>query len=129
MKKFIEISEDVAKQSKESTKIGCILLHHVSNKIECQSYNYKINDQLIHAEKALICKCAEVGIYTKHKILILNYYPPCFECAELIMLAKISQVIYNCPKLPERWVEKCEKGIILLKEHKIEVINYAEIGK
>ena len=124
--KQLKIAEQASNYSTESTKIGCVLFNsRTDDEILAVAFNHRYSDILVHAEKSLILSCAKHGIPTQGKTLVLNYYPPCLDCAELILLSGIQTVVYNCPKIPERWVEKCEKGIILLQRH-IEIINYKE---
>src|SRR6185369_17331695 len=52
--------------------------------------------EVIHAEANIVSFCASEGIKTKNTTLVCTH-SPCFECAKLIIQAKIDKVYYKEP--------------------------------
>jgi dCMP deaminase len=107
--------------------LGIGYINSKSNKIECKICNgfgyYSITNKTLtsvtHAEEDAILTAYKHHIDIKDSILYCTY-PPCLNCANLILDAKISKVIIMKKSL--NFKKKHFKGIKLLKKSNIEVI-------
>ncbi len=112
----------------QRAKVGCIITSP-DHRIISSGYNGTLQEacigicdphdkcaHAIHAEANAISFAAKNGIPLKGSILYCTH-SPCYECAKLIVQAGINTVVYA-----EQY--RLSEGIILLKEHQINVIHY-----
>jgi dCMP deaminase len=105
-KTFIEVAKLIAQHSKANrAKVGAILVKN--NRIisigyngtpsgfdnTCEDENGITKKEVIHAESNCLMKCACSNESTENSTLYVTM-SPCFECAKLIIQAKIKNVLY-----------------------------------
>lgn len=108
-------------------KVGCVAV--IDNREVASGYNgvlpgYKPetgldedgNSNTVHAEANMIAFCARKGIAIEGAIIYITL-SPCEKCAELLIQARVSKVIY----LDEY---RCTKGIEKLESSGIPTVKY-----
>lgn len=138
-RRFLALCETIATWSKDpSTKFGCVIVDN-NRKIISTGYNgfpKHIEDRaglyedretkylrIIHGEaNALLNATASV----KGCTLYGTPFPPCSECAKLIIQAGITTVVcpVESPELKERWGDKLKLAEELFKEANVALVKY-----
>lgn len=139
--KFMGLAEHIATWSKDpSTKVGCVLVDTYDNAILATGYNgfprciadtperldnrevkYKLT---VHAEANAIAAAARSGrnVYNAH---IYVTFPPCSQCAALLIQAGVTMVTYKpSPLTNSRWDEDRKYATELLDEAEVCTTEY-----
>lgn len=140
-KLFVEIARLFSQRSIcGRLKVGCVITK--DNRIIASGYNGPLKPNLhnsmvayseldecrcdlnkpcelsIHAEANAIAYCAKYGIPLENTTFYVTH-SPCIKCAELIVQAGVSKVIYDKDF-------RDDKGLLLLNRNNIIVEKYAE---
>jgi dCMP deaminase len=147
---FLDMLPSVAKKSKDnSTKVGCIITgadygilvtgfngfaRGVNDKIEEVPERYERPAKYLwtpHAEANAIYYAAGVGTALRGGILWVGWHP-CAGCADAIINARISKVIFDADSaeannmaLAERWKEDHRIAKLKFAEAKVPVIGFS----
>jgi len=131
---FLECAKLFANLSKaKRLKVGSVLVKN--NRIACCGYNgtptgynnkcedlingqLVTKDEVIHAESNLLMAALADGISTEGCSIYLTH-SPCFECAKLIVQAKIKKVYYEVPY-------RVTDSLVFLTKCKVKVIKIGE---
>lgn len=137
---FLGMVNYVSTKSKDSTKVGAVLVDSIDNSFLNIGYNgcargvkdkkerYERPAKYLwcsHGEQSLICNCAKKGIRTDNSTIYVNLHP-CSSCSNSIVNAGIKRVV--CPK-PDfnklEWIENFKVAVQILKEGKV-MVNYVK---
>lgn len=138
---FLDIAEVVRQKSKDpSSKIGAVLVD-ANHSIFSTGFNgFPIGidetdlsrwerpikyEYVCHAERNAIALAARKGSATDGASLYLVGFPPCTECAKMLIQSGITRITIKILKeIPDNWMLNMQFGDDLLREAGIEV-NYA----
>lgn len=140
MKNIFDLALGVARMSPDFPKIGSVLYNPI-NKLPLEiGYNTYVNPifardpedksklkYIIHAEANVITVCANKGIQTANKGLVVVGKCVCHECAKIIAGAGVQTVYCPPPDKESSWVESNETAIEIMKEAGISVILLPEL--
>jgi dCMP deaminase len=141
-KKFIELSKHIATWSKDSTKVGTVIINN-DNRIVSVGYNgfpSGCNDDIPerherplkysyseHAERNAIYNASRIGVSTKDCIIYISTMFPCDDCARAIIQSGIRKLVCYKPDFNDvRWGEKFKISYEMLTEVGIEIIYYED---
>lgn len=136
-KRFIDLAYHIASWSKDrSKKVGSVIVDN-SRRVISLGYNgfpQNINDDIeerhkkplklhytVHAEANAICTANRSGVKLEGSTIFITF-PPCSECAKLIIQNGIKRVVchpINSDK--SSWVETTSIGKDLLDEAGVEI--------
>jgi len=106
-KKYLEIAKQWGELSKaKRMQVGCIVVR--DNQIisdgyngtpcgfdnACEDENFVTKPEVLHAESNALMKLA-VGTQSSKDATVYITLSPCFECAKLIVQAKIKRVVFS----------------------------------
>lgn len=137
-KRYLDMAENVAQWSKDSTKIGAVIVgnygqilstgyngfprNHYDNPefYENREEKYK---RIIHAEMNAIYNSSLTGISLKNSTLYVHGLPPCSSCALGIVQVGISRVVVKQKDIDNnvRWGESWELAKTFFQEARIEL--------
>ena len=137
---FFSIAETVAQKSKDTTKVGCVIVGE-DNEILSTGWNgfargvddgdivsYRKErpakyDWTIHAEANAICNAARSGVRLKGATAYITHQP-CSSCADLIIQSGIERVYFDGGLLVGDWkgdmalLKFDEAGISVFEENR-----------
>ncbi len=111
IKYYFDIAKVVASQSRDNTKVGCVLVNTKQNAIISTGFNGCVRGQtdqpevyerplkytfICHAETNAIANAAACGVSTNGAAAFITM-PPCIECCKLMIQAGIVEVYYLEP--------------------------------
>lgn len=143
-KRFIEAAKLISTWSKDSHKIGAIIVNENKQIISAgyngfakgiKDTNSRLNDKalkrelVLHAEENAILNSVRS---TKDCIIYIYGYPPCVHCTNLIIQAGIKTICFYNPNdsISDYWKENLKLAKKLTREAKIDYIDLTKkIGK
>lgn len=136
---YLDIARVVAKKSKDpSTQVGCVLVS-VHNQILATGYNglprqvkddpyrYENRDtkllMTVHAEANAVAAAARAGTPLYAHTAVVTF-PPCPQCAALLIQSGISRLV--CPHIDKenRWHAQQELAASMLMEARVRLHYY-----
>lgn len=141
LQKFLRFVPDAltaAAKSKDSTKVGCVILdddycvrssgwngfargvqHRSERDQRPKKYMYSA-----HAEENAIAQAARTGVSLKGCTLIVTALYPCSTCARLIIQSGIKTVLAPDVNMPERWATEWVVSKEMFAEAGVQVYAY-----
>lgn len=145
---FINLLEVVASKSKDSTKVGCVIVGP-NNEIRSTGYNgfprgsddncperRERPEKYIwteHAERNTIFNAARMGISLDGCISYQTWYP-CCDCARALIQVGIKEIVidfrksnpWHSKESSDRWQENLNKAIQMLDECRVVVRKFCD---
>ena len=135
---FMQVAEAFANMSKDTTKVGCVILDSETNGILSSGYNgfprgivENISSRwerpekysfVVHAEANAICQSANSGASLRNATCVVTVFP-CSNCTKLLIQSGIKTVVTKKPieDMISRWGESFKYSKIMFEEAKITI--------
>ena len=146
-RKWVEIAEYFSQWSKDTTKIGAVIVDNDWNDLVSFGYNgipRGVNDNLperyvrengekyfwaAHGERNAIYNAARRGISVKDHTMYLNCYIPCSGCGIAIIQSGIRKVYcknQDTTGNPDKWSKEAEVTKQMFQESGVDIIFYED---
>ena len=137
---FMKVAESFASMSKDTTKVGCVILDSETNGILSSGYNgfpRGVNENIVsrwkrpekysfvvHAEANAVCQSSNSSASLRNATCVVTMYP-CAECTKLLVQAGVRRIVTKQPEedLKKRWGESFRYSKLMLQETGV-VVQY-----
>ena len=135
---FMKVAESFSDMSKDTTKVGCVILDPETNSILSSGFNGMPRgiDETIqerwarphkysfisHSESNAVAQAALNGVSLRGGTCIVTMMP-CSDCTKLLIQAGVRRIITKVPDedLKKRWGESFKYSKIMMEESKITI--------
>lgn len=134
---FMKVAESFADMSKDTTKVGCVILDSETNSILSAGLNgmpREIDENIkerwnrpqkysfiSHAEANSVAQAALNGIPLRGSTCVVNYFP-CSECAKLLIQSGIKTIVTKEADMEsEKWGESFRYSKIMFSEAGLDI--------
>lgn len=133
----MKVAESFANMSKDTTKVGCVILDSETNGILSSGYNgfpRGVSENITsrwerpekysfmsHAEANAVCQSANSGASLKNATCVVTKFP-CCDCAKILIQAGVRSIVTREANMnSEKWGDSFKYSKIMLSEAKITI--------
>ena len=137
---FMKVAESFAEMSKDTTKVGCVILDKDTNGILSSGFNgfpRGVQEDIesrwqrpekysfvVHSEANAVCQSSNSSASLRNATCVVTMYP-CSDCTKLLIQAGVRRIVTKEPSedLKKRWGESFRYSKLMLEETGV-VVQY-----